>query len=86
MPETKGLPMDLAPRDGTTVRLLVDYRGEDGHHPLEDADEAWTIGSNDLGNTGVDQWRFAGWSWQQDMWCEGSGTPIAWAPFEGAAP
>lgn len=80
----RGLPMDLAPRDGTMLRLLVDYR--DGGGPLEDAEEAWTIGFNSFENTEEDRWQFAGWSWSQDCWCEGSGTPIAWAPFDPATP
>lgn len=76
------LPMETAPKDGTIVRLLVDYSGEDACHPLEDANQAWTVGGNTDGNTGADLgWRFAGWDWSQDQFCEGKGTPIGWLPF-----
>jgi hypothetical protein len=79
-------PMDTAPRDGTIVRLLVDYSGE-GEHPLEDDEIAWTIGANSSQDTGEDEpWRFAGWCWSHDHWTEGKGRPIAWAPFAAAAP
>jgi hypothetical protein len=77
-------PMDTAPTDGTIVRLLVDYRGEDACHPLEDAAVTHTIGGNTDGNTGLREgWKFAGWSWEQDCFCEGRGKPIGWLVEEG---
>jgi len=73
-------PMETAPKDGTMLRLLVDY--SDGYGcPLEDEPQAWTIGFNQLDDTGIDQWEMAGWNWEQDCFTEGRGTPIAWLPF-----
>ncbi|WP_119256255.1 hypothetical protein [Shinella zoogloeoides] len=87
------LPMDTAPKNNTLVRLLVDYSGEDGDHPLEDAEQAWTIGLNNFEDSEIDEWRFAGWSWSQDCFCEGRGRVIGWAPlhpdnrlYDAAAP
>lgn len=83
-------PMETAPKDGTIVRLLVDYRGEEACHPLEDAAVMHTIGGNTDGNTGLREgWKFAGWSWEQDCFCEGRGKPIGWLPLcnpSGVAP
>lgn len=78
--EPKGwLTMESAPKNGTMIRLLVDYTS--GDHPLEDAIQAWTIGFNGFEDTGDDEWKFAGWSWQQDCFTEGAGQPIGWLPF-----
>jgi len=75
--------MKSAPKDGTIVRLLVDYSGEDACHPLEDATVTHTIGGCTDGNTGLREgFKFAGWSWEQDCFCEGRGKPIGWLPFE----
>ncbi|MBV2183246.1 MAG: hypothetical protein KUL88_01710 [Rhizobium sp.] len=74
------LSMATAPKDNTLVRLLVDYSGE-GDHPLEDAEQAWTVGFNNFEDTEFDEWQFAGWSWSQDCFCEGQGRVIGWAPF-----
>lgn len=71
------LPIELAPRDSTMLWLLVDYSG-DGHNPLEDAIQAWTIGFNSLTDTDVDKWEFAGWSWEQDCFTQGYGEVIGW--------
>jgi hypothetical protein len=68
-----------APRDGTMVRLLVDYA--DGGGPLEDAQIAWTIGFNGLEGTGEDEWKFAGWCWTHDHFTQGSGKPVGWLPW-----
>lgn len=78
---TRPLPIKDAPRDGTMLRLLVDYGDVwDGDHPLEDSgDPSWTFGFNNLANTGEDEWQFVGWSWQQDIFCDGRGKPIAFA-------
>ncbi|MEH3121126.1 MAG: hypothetical protein PGN16_03960 [Sphingomonas phyllosphaerae] len=73
------MAMDAAPKDGTMLRLLVDYT--DGGGPLDDALTAWTIGFNDLVNTGVDEWKFAGWCWTHDHFSQGSGTPVGWLPW-----
>ena len=82
----RGLPLDLAPRDGTIVRLCVNYTDMEPWLPLEDANIAWTIGGNNFDNDGQDEWRFAGWSWQQDLWCEGKGKVIGWSPFDNSPP
>lgn len=72
--------LDTAPRDGTMVRLLVDY--SEGEHPLEDThDEAWTIGFNNDVNDGQDTWKFAGWCWSQDHFTEGKGRVLGWLPY-----
>lgn len=71
--------MDTAPTDGTMVRLLVDYTN--GGAALEDATRAWTIGFNNLGNTGEDRWQFAGWCWTHDHFTHGTGTPVGWLPW-----
>jgi hypothetical protein len=73
--------IETAPKDGTMVRLLVDY-SDDGDNPLEDADRPTaTIGFNSLEDTGDDLWQFAGWSWHQDCFCEGHGRPVGWLPL-----
>jgi hypothetical protein len=75
--------MKTAPKDGTIVRLLVDYSGEDACHPLEDAQITHTIGGCTDANTGLREgWKFAGWSWEQDCFCEGRGKAIGWLPFD----
>ena len=80
LPDARALSIDTAPTDGTMVRLLVDY--SDGGAPLEDEHPlSWTIGFNNLDNTGEDRWQFAGWSWEQDVFCEGSGKPVGWLPW-----
>jgi len=78
------LPIETAPRDGTMLRLLVDYTDE-GENPLEDAYQAWTIGFNQLSDTGVDVWEFAGWSWEQDCFTAGIGRVIGWLPFHSSS-
>ena len=70
--------VDVAPKDGSMLWLLVDY--DQGEHPLEDAPQTWTIGFNNLDNTGDDEWQFAGWNWSQDHFTEGKGTVIGWLP------
>ncbi len=72
------LPIDTAPRDGSMVRLLVEFTD----HATEDKDgPAWTIGANSLDNTGEDLWQFAGWCWEHDHFTEGKGTPVSWLPL-----
>lgn len=75
----RGNPIETAPTNGTMIRLLVDYT--DGGAPLEDAQTAWTIGFNNLANTGEARWQFAGWCWTHDHFCEGSGTAVGWLPW-----
>lgn len=79
-------PALTAPRDGTLVRLLLDYSDEENWVPLEDKIQAWTIGCNTLADTGDDEWIIVGWDWSQDCWCEGSGKIIGWLPFVPQAP
>lgn len=71
-------PMETAPRDGTLLRLLVDF----DDHPTDDsAGHAPTIGANNFDNTGEDAWQLAGWCWTHDYFTEGKGTPVGWLPL-----
>lgn len=73
------MPMETAPTDGTLVLLLVE--GEDAGHRTED-DVRWrTIGGNNGDNDGEYRWQFAGWSWEQDHFMDGDGTPVGWQPL-----
>ncbi len=89
--------METAPTDGTMVRLLIDYSPQANHAdidktegagyvwpwtPLEDAEQAWTIGFNNFQNTGTAEWQFVGWDWAQDVFVQGRGKPIGWLPWE----
>lgn len=69
--------METAPTDGTMVRLLVEF----DEHSTEDAEQAITIGANNLDNDEEDAWRFAGWCWTHDHFTEGKGTPVGWLPM-----
>ncbi|OLU22991.1 hypothetical protein BVH03_22365 [Pseudomonas sp. PA15(2017)] len=69
--------MATAPRDGTMVRLLVEFT----EHATEDADQAPTIGANNFENDGEDRWLFAGWCWSHDHFTQGEGEPIGWLPM-----
>ena len=73
------LPIETAPKDGTTVLLLV----ADGEHNLQDEDPGITIGSFGVegGPEEDPTWHFAGWSWYQDYYCRGTGTPTHWQPL-----
>lgn len=77
-------PIATAPKDGTMLRLWVDYTDE-GENPLEDQHQAWTIGFNQLADTEEDVWEFAGWSWEQDCFTAGIGKVIGWLPFHPSA-
>ncbi|WP_309628183.1 hypothetical protein [Brevundimonas sp.] len=77
-------PMDYAPKDGRLLRLLVNYEEPEAQHPLEDELETWTIGHNNLGNTGEDRWEFAGWCWSHDHFTQGSGSVVGWLPYEAS--
>ncbi|OCC05080.1 hypothetical protein BA190_09195 [Labrys sp. WJW] len=75
-------PIETCPRDGTIVRLLVDYTDGDG--ALEDSDQpTWTIGFNQQETADDDEWLLAGWNWTHDCFTQGHGTPIGWLPFHG---
>lgn len=75
--------MATAPKDSTIVRLLVEF--EDG--PFEEDNlPQWTIGTNHLNNTGVDEWLFAGWDWTHDRFTQGSGKVIGWLPMLATQP
>lgn len=75
-------PVVTVPKDGTLVRLFVDYSADEAHGALEDAEQAWTIGFNQLADTGEDHWQFAGWDWSHDCFTEGSGEILGWLPFD----
>ena len=69
--------MSTAPRDGTMLRLLVEFE----EHPTEDEDQAPTIGANNFDNDDVDEWKFSGWCWTHDHFVEGKGIPVGWLPM-----
>jgi len=73
-------PMNTAPRDGTMIRLLVEF----AEHSLEDDNSKpiWTIGANGYDNDGQDVWQFAGWNWSHDCFTDGVGIPMGWMPME----
>ena len=81
-PSDGWLPMESAPRDGTLLRLLVDFT----EHATEDMDRAPTIGANNRDHDGEEVWKFAGWDWQQDRFTQAEGTPIGWLPIVGTTP
>lgn len=72
------LPITDDAKSGALVELVVDYK--EGEHPLTDAILACTIGFNTLADTGVDEWKFAGWCWTHDHFVQGKGKPVAWRP------
>lgn len=77
--EPSWLPISTAPKDGTLVRLLVNF---ECHATADKVGPCPTIGSNTSENTGeADVWQFAGWNWEHDCYTEGIGTPIAWMPM-----
>jgi hypothetical protein len=71
-------PMSTAPRDGSIIRLLVEFE----EHQLEDHEAPQhTIGCNQFDNTDVDEWQFVGWCWTHDHFTDGKGKPVGWLPF-----
>ncbi|MBB1060375.1 hypothetical protein [Marilutibacter spongiae] len=76
--------MSTAPKDGTMIRLLVDFTD----HATEDSPEpSPTIGACTDDNTGENEgWKFAGWCWSHDHFIEGKGTPVGWLPMLDAHP
>jgi len=79
----KALPMESAPKDGTLLRLLVDF---EDHATEDSAEPCWTIGGNSLDNTGVDLWQFVGWNWTHDCFTDGVGKPVGWLPMLATLP
>lgn len=79
MPDIAFNPIETAPKDGSLLRLLVQFT----ENPMEDdtVTEQVTIGMNNLANTGIDEWQFAGWCWAHDRFTQGEGTPRAWLPL-----
>lgn len=75
-------PITNAPRDGTVLRLLVDYKPK-GTHPIDDARRyAWTIGFNNAEiDYDDDEWHIAGWDWDNEHFTNGSGKPVGWLPL-----
>lgn len=79
-------PMATAPRDGTMLRLLVQF---DDHATDDTEGPAWTIGACNDDNVHQDErvgWQFAGWCWDHDHFTEGKGTPVGWLPLIDASP
>lgn len=75
-------PMSTAPKDGSMLRLLVRFDGDSSVGAFEDADTGWTIGTNNLSNTGDDQWDIVGWDWEQDTFRQAhTAEPIGWLPL-----
>lgn len=80
--QVQPLPMSDAPRDGTMVRLLVEFTD----HATEDCvGPAWTIGAY-ASDDETGGWQFAGWCWTHDHFTEGEGTPVGWLPMLASAP
>lgn len=77
MPGEDWRDMDSAPKDGTLIRLLVRF----SDNSTEDAEEAPTIGANYFDNNDIDEWFFAGWSWEFDCFTAGKGEPLGWLPL-----
>lgn len=74
-------PMESAPKDGTLLRLLVEFDDcaiDDGEGPFA------TVGQNFLDTTGEDAWQFVGWDWEQDVFVDGIGRPVGWMPMLAA--
>lgn len=77
-------PMATAPRDGTMLRLLVQF---DDHATDDTKEPAWTIGHCSKPHPDDDDnWQFAGWCWDHDHFTEGKGTPVGWLPLIDASP
>lgn len=77
-------PMHTAPRDGTMLRLLVQF---DDHATEDTEGPAWTIGHCSKSHPDDDDnWQFAGWCWDHDHFTEGKGTPVGWLPLIDASP
>lgn len=79
MKTPKWLSPETAPKDGSLLRLSVQF----DEHPMDDdtGPPQVTIGMNNVGNTGVDEWQFAGWCWTHDRFTQGEGTVVGWLPL-----
>lgn len=76
-------PPESAPKDGSLIRLLVEFT----EHSLDDSTEPQaTIGMNNLANTEADEWQFAGWCWTHDRFTQGEGRVVGWLPLVSAPP
>ena len=75
--------MNLAPKDGTIVKLKIqDTKESVAENRTEDSHIWTTIGMNNYDNDGEDHWEWAGWHWEQDHFTRGrGGKVIAWAEF-----
>ena len=72
--------MKSAPKDGTMIRLLVEFE----EHDVEDGQSPhWTIGAWPGEGDENSNWQFAGWCWTHDHFTEGKGIPIGWLPMLG---
>lgn len=81
---TECRPIDTAPKDGTLLRLRMQFSrcGDNPGNPLWDDEFCWTIGFNQFEHTTVDEWQYAGWDWNGDEFERGyGGVPIGWLPF-----
>lgn len=84
--ELKPCPMDTAPKDGSMLRLFCRFDGDSSTGAFEDADEGWTIGTNNLANTGEDVWDIVGWDWMQDTFRQAhTAQPLGWLPFHAVS-
>ncbi|MBB3411275.1 hypothetical protein FHT87_005228 [Rhizobium sp. BK316] len=73
-----------APKNGTMLHLLILPGQEelDAFTSFHDSRDPYeTIGFNQLSDTTVDEWRFAGWDWCHDCITDGHGEVIGWLPF-----
>lgn len=79
----KPFSMETAPKDGTWLKLLVDYSGHDATFPMEDSNKpSWTLGFNNFDHDENDEWIFVGWDWGHDCIVETRiGKPVGWAYF-----
>lgn len=75
--DPKWRDMASAPRDGTMLRLLVEFE----ENSTEDDQRSATIGANNFDNDGEDLWQFAGWCWTHDHFTSGKGDPVGWLPM-----
>ncbi len=73
-----------APKDGTMLHLLIQPGQEelDAFTSFHDSRDPYeTIGFNQLSDTTIDEWQFAGWDWCHDCITDGHGEVIGWLPF-----
>jgi len=74
-------PIEEYKKDGTLVILLVCNGNNPNSHPLEDEVYSRTIGFNNYENDGEDEWHFAGWDWEQDVFREGHARVVKFFPL-----